>query len=588
MSKLAINREAKYYKHLTRLSGLILFIFAYAVVITGSTYAFKIISATSNVATGEGGCFQVNYSGQNLNAGDLLTTTNYLDGAHTTVTLSKDSTCKIYNEANIYLHTNDTTTAPIDSKPALRYKLLSGENEISEGIISSKGDYILATVPITDTATTYTVYLWIDSDLSEGAYHGTSFSGYIYAESAQTSTIENQYLVSFNTNGGEKIAPKTVTYGSTYGTLPTPTRNGYTFAGWNGKNLFNKNESPISSQTYVKGDGTEVSYHEYSTYKVYLKSNTTYTITNSGNSTAPGYAIFNSAGNRIAGENYNNRAQITFTTPSNTSYIKFSVVTEESESAAWRYDKDYFQLEEGNTATTYEPYILGASTTVTQEHNHTLHAVWTPKTYTVTFNANGGSVTPSTKQVTMGQSYGNLPTPTRSGYTFKGWNGKNLFNYDTSTVWAAATSKQLVRGEKAFVRNPTYSSNNIWPIFSDVTINYANSISYTMSFDIWADSNLSIDNRLYINDTTSTTHNLSSVETSKKRLIGSFVYNNPSSQRIVHIYPQSIPNNCNIYASNVQIEQGNTATDYEPYYVATSTTVTQAKNHTLTAIWEQN
>ena len=40
---------------------------------------------------------------------------------------------------------------------------------------------------------------------------------------------------------------------------------------------------------------------------------------------------------------------------------------------------------------------------------------------TVTFNANGGSCSTTTKDVTMGTAVGTLPTPTRSGYTFAGW-----------------------------------------------------------------------------------------------------------------------------------------------------------------------
>ena len=42
-------------------------------------------------------------------------------------------------------------------------------------------------------------------------------------------------------------------------------------------------------------------------------------------------------------------------------------------------------------------------------------------TNTVTFIANGGSVSQSTKQVATGYTYGNLPTPTKSGSSFKGW-----------------------------------------------------------------------------------------------------------------------------------------------------------------------
>ena len=60
--------------------------------------------------------------------------------------------------------------------------------------------------------------------------------------------------------------------------------------------------------------------------------------------------------------------------------------------------------------------------------NTTIYAHWTKnetpaqvKTYTLTYNANGGSVSPASKTLNEGASYGNLPTPTRSGYTFDGW-----------------------------------------------------------------------------------------------------------------------------------------------------------------------
>ncbi|MBR3136686.1 MAG: InlB B-repeat-containing protein, partial [Clostridia bacterium] len=46
---------------------------------------------------------------------------------------------------------------------------------------------------------------------------------------------------------------------------------------------------------------------------------------------------------------------------------------------------------------------------------------WTAKTFTVTLNPNGGSVSPTTKTVTYGKAYGTMPTPTRTGYAFDGW-----------------------------------------------------------------------------------------------------------------------------------------------------------------------
>lgn len=61
------------------------------------------------------------------------------------------------------------------------------------------------------------------------------------------------------------------------------------------------------------------------------------------------------------------------------------------------------------------------------------------KTYTVTFNANGGSCSISTRQVTEGNTIGSLPNATRSGYTFKGW-------YDRSSGGNVITSTTTVRG----------------------------------------------------------------------------------------------------------------------------------------------
>ncbi len=61
------------------------------------------------------------------------------------------------------------------------------------------------------------------------------------------------------------------------------------------------------------------------------------------------------------------------------------------------------------------------STTTTVTRTHTLYAQWTANNYTVTYNANGGSVSTTSKQVTYNSTYGTLPTPTRTGYTFSGW-----------------------------------------------------------------------------------------------------------------------------------------------------------------------
>ena len=52
--------------------------------------------------------------------------------------------------------------------------------------------------------------------------------------------------------------------------------------------------------------------------------------------------------------------------------------------------------------------------------NLTFYAAWTPNTYTVTFDANGGSVS-QTSAVTVAGKLTSLPTPTYDGHNFLGW-----------------------------------------------------------------------------------------------------------------------------------------------------------------------
>ncbi len=64
------------------------------------------------------------------------------------------------------------------------------------------------------------------------------------------------------------------------------------------------------------------------------------------------------------------------------------------------------------------PATAGAEIT---QHT-TLYAKWTAKTITITWDANGGSVTPESSTYTYnGATITLLPTPTRTGYKFNGW-----------------------------------------------------------------------------------------------------------------------------------------------------------------------
>ena len=61
------------------------------------------------------------------------------------------------------------------------------------------------------------------------------------------------------------------------------------------------------------------------------------------------------------------------------------------------------------------------ATTMTQSSAHTLYAQWSANVYTATFDAQGGAVTPASKQVTFGTALGILPVPKRGGWYFAGW-----------------------------------------------------------------------------------------------------------------------------------------------------------------------
>lgn len=72
--------------------------------------------------------------------------------------------------------------------------------------------------------------------------------------------------------------------------------------------------------------------------------------------------------------------------------------------------------------------------------------------YTLKFDANGGSVTPASKNVVCWRGYGDLPTPTRSGYAFNGWytaksGGKKV---DAKTIMPAKDVTIYAQWKKAF------------------------------------------------------------------------------------------------------------------------------------------
>lgn len=113
--------------------------------------------------------------------------------------------------------------------------------------------------------------------------------------------------------------------------------------------------------------------------------------------------------------------------------------------------------------------IGAAGATYTPSSNVTLYARW-QTTYTVTYNANGGSVSPTSASYQVGVSNAlALPTPTRASYVFGGW-------------YTAASGGTLV-GAAGASYTPTASSTLYarWGQLPTVTLSYSSQTYPTLS-----------------------------------------------------------------------------------------------------------
>lgn len=200
--------------------------------------------------------------------------------------------------------------------------------------------------------------------------------------------VLKSYTVTWNPNGGS-VSPTstTKTHGSTLGTLPTPTRAAdvqytYTFKGW---------FTAAAGGTQVSASTTVTKNVTY--YAQWTATPRSYTATFNGNGggTPSPSTITKTYGSELG----------TLPTCSRTGYTFLGWYTASS----------------GGTKISSTTKITGTVT---------YYAQWSINSYTLTFNPNGGTVTPTSKNLEYNSVYGTLPTPTRDSdaqytYTFAGW-----------------------------------------------------------------------------------------------------------------------------------------------------------------------
>ena len=185
--------------------------------------------------------------------------------------------------------------------------------------------------------------------------------------------------VTYDANGGTvNPGSKSGYLSDSYGTLPTPTRTGYTFIGWYSAKA---GGVEVTAKTTITTPSNHTIYAiwKINTYSVSFNSN--------GGSPAP------SSKSVQFGSKYG-----TLGTVSRTGYT-FS---------------GWYTAANGGTKITESSIYSVAS-------NQTLYAQWNANRYTINFDANGGNVSISSMNVTYGSTYGTLPNPTRDYYTFNGW-----------------------------------------------------------------------------------------------------------------------------------------------------------------------
>ena len=196
--------------------------------------------------------------------------------------------------------------------------------------------------------------------------------------------------VTFDYGDGSRSTTETKYYEKPYGSLPTPTRNGYTFSGWYLSRAYTRE---ITSSDTVNNSEDHTLYARWTAGEYTVSFNS-----NGGSAVSPIAVTY--------GKKYGN----------------LPLPTKPG------YTFDGWYTDSGEKVT--------ADSTVNVDRNHTLNAKWRENTYTVRFNPTGGSVSGSTKSIKYGQSYGDLPTPTKAGYKFEGWytsssGGTKIYSSDT-------------------------------------------------------------------------------------------------------------------------------------------------------------
>ena len=169
-----------------KIIGTVVGVLAFIALIAGLTYAWFTWVSGNTILGGTTGCFTINYvNGQNI-SGQITPSASYTGGKTTTVQIGIDASCTIGGTGTIKLTTDSSAGTAIDlSGGAVKYAVYNGASEVASGNVTAD-TMDLATVELTKSLVTYTIYIWLDGAVTDNSYVGKTYSGYIHATAEQT------------------------------------------------------------------------------------------------------------------------------------------------------------------------------------------------------------------------------------------------------------------------------------------------------------------------------------------------------------------------------------------------------------------
>ena len=288
-----------------------------------------------------------------------------------------------------------------------------------------------------------------DHNNEYGAYRTHVYAYDAQGNRASTDNTPTDYIylswtVTFNGNGGS--VPSSITYNYiSSSTLPTPSRIGYTFAGWKPSST---SGSWSSSSTYAAGTSLAGKHGTVTLVAQWTVS--TYTITFNEN-----------GGNSVNNINYNITSNTTLPSTTRNGYT-FAGWKPTSSAGGW------------SSSTTYNAgySVNGKYASITMD------AQWTANTYQITFDENGGStVSDVDYNIT---STTTLPSASRDGYTFAGWKpSASSGSWSSSVTYTAGTSLTGKYGSVTLVAQWTINTYKI--SFDEAGGNEISDINYTIT-----------------------------------------------------------------------------------------------------------